>query len=221
MAAVLAAQPARPPGSPAPGSPAPGSHAPEARTGRQRAGSPRSGAGLRDTAIMELLYATESGSASCAGSISVTWTMSGGPSGSWQGRQRAHGAVDCPPSEPPRAWARTGGRSCWPRTVRPPCSWGARQAAGSADGAAGGAHEAGRRARGADTGRTVCATRRDPPAGRRCGPAQRAGNLGHASLAPPRSTPTSRRAADVRVPPGASPGRHAPPERPCQGTGPA
>ena len=69
MAAVLAAQggpvPARPapgspaPGSPAPGSPAPGSPAPESPAPGASEPDPRDQAlALRDTAIMELLYAT-------------------------------------------------------------------------------------------------------------------------------------------------------------------
>ena len=59
MAAVLAAQDARAPGSPAPGSPAPGSPAPESPAPGASEPDPRDQAlALRDTAIMELLYAT-------------------------------------------------------------------------------------------------------------------------------------------------------------------
>jgi site-specific recombinase XerD len=69
MAAVLAAQDGPAPGSPAPGSPAPGSPAPGSPApGNPAPGNPASGGSepdlrdqalaLRDTAIMELLYAT-------------------------------------------------------------------------------------------------------------------------------------------------------------------
>jgi len=59
MAAVLAAQHGPAPGSPAPGSPAPGSHAPESPAPGGSDPDPRDQAlALRDTAIMELLYAT-------------------------------------------------------------------------------------------------------------------------------------------------------------------
>jgi integrase/recombinase XerC len=59
MAAVLAAQHGPAPGSPAPGSPAPGSHAPESPAPGGSEPDPRDQAlALRDTAIMELLYAT-------------------------------------------------------------------------------------------------------------------------------------------------------------------
>jgi integrase/recombinase XerC len=59
MAAVLAAQHGPAPGNPAPGSPAPGSHAPESPGPGGSEPDPRDQAlALRDTAIMELLYAT-------------------------------------------------------------------------------------------------------------------------------------------------------------------
>jgi integrase/recombinase XerC len=59
MAAVLAAQHGPAPGSPAPGSPAPGSPAPESPAPGGSEPDPRDQAlALRDTAIMELLYAT-------------------------------------------------------------------------------------------------------------------------------------------------------------------
>jgi integrase/recombinase XerC len=59
MAAVLAAQHGPAPGSPAPGNPAPGSHAPESPAPGGSEPDPRDQAlALRDTAIMELLYAT-------------------------------------------------------------------------------------------------------------------------------------------------------------------